>query len=366
MRPSAELIPNVRKIAVLRANALGDFIVATPALQALRVAYPMAEIALLGKAWHAQFLSGRPGPIDRVIVAPPSSGVNETSGAREDARELERFFARMREERFDLAIQLHGGGRNSNPFVSRLGAALTVGLKAPDALPLDRWIPYVYFQHEALRYLEVVRLVGAKPVTLAPRISLTTSDRAEAEQRVAGVSRPFVALHPGASDPKRRWPAACFARVGDALAEAGACVVLVGDEHERALTEAVAHTMRADSLNLAGRLTLGGLAGLLAQCRLVVANDSGPRHLAEAVGTATVGLYWCFNLVNAGPLFRARHHPLVSWNVVCPICGQNCSFSSCACEASLISDIAASEVIAAAVDLYTQEGVSRASSLAQV
>src|SRR5258708_31084265 len=74
-RFQGERVPGVRKIAVLRANALGDFILTLPALEALRAAYPHAEIVLLAKKWHAAFLANRPGPVDRVVVVPPYGGV---------------------------------------------------------------------------------------------------------------------------------------------------------------------------------------------------------------------------------------------------------------------------------------------------
>ena len=85
-------VPDIRKIAVLRANALGDFIFALPALEVLRVAYPEAEIVLLAKKWHANFLANRPGPVDRVIVVPVSKGVNEEPGLMENLEEQEQFF----------------------------------------------------------------------------------------------------------------------------------------------------------------------------------------------------------------------------------------------------------------------------------
>ena len=71
MRSRYERVPGVRRIAVLRANAIGDFIFTLPALEALRAAYPQAEIVLLAKKWHAAFLRGRPGPVDRVVAVPP-------------------------------------------------------------------------------------------------------------------------------------------------------------------------------------------------------------------------------------------------------------------------------------------------------
>src|SRR5438045_7033921 len=71
-----DTMPNIHKIAVLRSNAIGDFTFALPALEALRAAYPAAEIVLLGQEWHARFLEGRPGPVDRAVVVPPYRGVS--------------------------------------------------------------------------------------------------------------------------------------------------------------------------------------------------------------------------------------------------------------------------------------------------
>src|SRR5918998_119127 len=165
----SELVENVRKIAVLRAGGIGDFIFTLPALHALRAAYPEARITLLGEAWHEELLSGRPGPIGRALAVPRSTGVNgPDTGVDEDEEELERFFARMREERFDLALQMHGGGGYSNPFVWRLKARVTAGARAPGAPPLDRSVPYVYYQSEYMRYLEIASLVGARKVDLEP------------------------------------------------------------------------------------------------------------------------------------------------------------------------------------------------------
>jgi ADP-heptose:LPS heptosyltransferase len=202
-------VPNIHKIAVLRANALGDFIFALPALEALRVAYPEAEIVLLAKKWHANFLANRPGPVDRVVVVPVSKGVNEEPGLVENVAEQEQFFKAMTQERFDLAIQLHGGGHYSNPFLLRLGARMTVGLKTPDAVPLDRWVPYIYFQPEIIRYLEVVSLIGAKATMLEPCISVIEEDLVEARRVVPEQEKPLVALHPGAVVPNAAGPALC-------------------------------------------------------------------------------------------------------------------------------------------------------------
>lgn len=350
-------IADVRKIAVLRANGIGDYIFALPALDALRHAYPEAEIVLLGRRWHAATLNGRPGPLDRVIAVPHSPGVNDEP-ARPGDEALDDFFARMHDEHFDLALQLHGGGRNSNPFLLRLGARVTAGMRTPDAPPLDRWVPYIYFQREVLRYLEVVSLVGAPVTDLEPHFAVTPADLAESlailpdqQDRPGPSTRPLVILHPGAGDPERRWPPEKFATTGDALARAGAQVALIGTADEGALIAAVAQAMQEPAVNTSGQLSLGGLAGLLSRAAVVLSNDSGPLHLAAAVGAPTVGIYWGFNVVNAGPITTARSRPVIAWRVHCPVCGTDRSHSSCAHSPSFVADVAVDDVLAAALDL---------------
>ncbi|HSU21073.1 MAG TPA: glycosyltransferase family 9 protein, partial [Variovorax sp.] len=153
----------MRKIAVFRPNAVGDFVFALPALHALRRAYPEAELVLLGLPWHAAFLDGRPGPIDRVVVVPPMAGVGLPPDADDDGAAL-RFAAAMRAETFDIACQMYGGGTYSNPLVASFGAGLTVGARAEGAPPLDRWVRYAEPNNRRLALLEVASLAGASEV----------------------------------------------------------------------------------------------------------------------------------------------------------------------------------------------------------
>jgi ADP-heptose:LPS heptosyltransferase len=274
----------VRKIAVLRANAVGDLIVALPALEALRKHFPCAEIVLLGRHWHSAFLSGRPGPIDRVVVVPFTSGIYDPpAGVDVDAGACERFLVQMRRERFDLAFQLHGGGAHSNPFVNSLGARMTLGAKTQNATALDRWVPYRDYQHEALRLLEVVSLAGATHVNLDARLGVTEDDLQEAGEEVPDDGRPIAVLDPGSRDPRRRWPSSSFALVGDRLSAAGARVVINRDPLDASPAEETRSRMNTDGE--CHSLSLGGLAGLLTRARLLVANDSGPLKLDELVRT---------------------------------------------------------------------------------
>jgi ADP-heptose:LPS heptosyltransferase len=356
-----ELVEDVHKLAVLRANAIGDYLVSLPALEALRAAYPQAELVLLGAGWHAGLLAGRPGPVDRCLPVPPTVGVRDDQPPAPPAT-VDRFFARARAERFDLAVQLQGGGRYSNPFVRRLGARVTAGSQAPDAPPLDHTVPYTGYQHEIHRFLEVAGLVGATPVTLEPRLQVTAADRAEAAAILAADDRPLVVLHPGANDPRRCWPVERLAVVGSELARKGARLAVVGTAAEQPLAERLLATLDGDAVDLTGRLGLGGLVGLLERATLLVGNDSGPRHLAAAVGTATVAVYWCVSLGSYGPLYRARHRAPTAWRLHCPVCGANGLHQDCRSShaVSFVADITTEEVLAEALDLLATETANAA------
>jgi ADP-heptose:LPS heptosyltransferase len=355
----------VRKIAVLRANAIGDYLFAVPALQSLRAAYPDSEIVLLGAPWHQEFLAGRPGPVDRVVPVPARAGVREPADDEaEDANEQEAFLAAMRGERFDLAVQMHGGGRYSNPFVRLLGARRTAGFQAPDAVSLDISLPYAFYQPEVIRFLELVGLLGAAPAALEPRLELTGEDLAQAHTALAGLTGPVVALHPGATDSRRRWPTDRFVAVGDGLAAHGASVVVTGSVAEREVVHEVVTGMQTSARPVVGGVTLGGLAGVYSRCAVLVSNDTGPRHLAHAVGTATVGVYWCGNMINAGPLTRRRHRAHVSWTVHCPLCGAHAvqqelpaEHAGRGCEhgASFVESVSADPVLHDAVELLSAD-----------
>ena len=336
----------VSRIAVLRGGGLGDLLFALPAIAALRAAYPDASVTVLGTPIHQDLAGSTSGPGYDVRILPYAEGVRP---GPEDPAALEAFFAEMQGEGFDLALQLHGGGRYSNPFLLRLGARHTVGTRTPDAARLERNLPYAYYQHEPLRALEVAGLAGAPPVGLEARLGPLERYAAPVEPLLGGGSA-VVVIHPGATDPRRRWPARNFGEVAAACAADGGRVLVVGTRDEQELAAAVVEAASSPRVvSLAGELELGALAALLAAASVLVGNDSGPRHLAQALGTPTVGLYWAGNLINAGPLGRSRHRVHLSWLTHCPECGADVTqigwtAPRCPHESTLLAGISAGDV----------------------
>jgi ADP-heptose:LPS heptosyltransferase len=339
--------PDVRRIAVLRGGGIGDLMFVLPAVESLAAAYPGAEIVLLGMPSHAALLADRPAPFSAVEVLPVHPGVRE--GAAVDPAATEAFVERVRALRLDLAVQAHGGGGNSNPFLLRLGARHSVGTAAPGAPRLERNLPYRYFQHETQRWLEVAALAGAPAVRLEARL------RGRDNTRPRDGVRPRLVVHPGATDPRRRWPAERFAAVAAAVAARGVEVVVVGDASDRAAAATiVGHAADPLVTSQADAIGLPALVDLLEDSDVVLANDSGPRHVAMAVGTATVGVFWGPNMINAAPVARRRHRVHPGWILRCPRCDAPLASGDelrCDHEESWVADVGVETVLADVLEL---------------
>ena len=242
---------------------------------------------------------------------------------------------------------------NFNPLIKRLGARVAIGMKAADAEPLDRWIAFGSLQNKRLQLLEVVTLAGANNLRLGCELQVTAQDRQEAEQVIApSMSKPLVLIQPGTSDDRRRWPAACFALVADMLAEAGAAIGVNGSATEARIVHEVIERMRHPAIDLCGKISLSGLCGLLRRSVLLVSNDTGPLHLALALGTPSVGIYWLTNFHESGPLMQDRHRAAVSMRTHCPLCGAENLKNRCRHDVSFVDDVPVDEVMDMAMDLF--------------
>ena len=161
----------------------------------------------------------------------------------------------------------------------------------------------------------------------------------------------LAVLQPGSTDARRCWPPERFAQVGDALAEIGVRVAINGTAQEARRVDEVRAAMRKASIGLAGRLSLGGLCGLLERASVIVSNDTGPLHLALAIGKPCVGIFWHTNLADGMPLRPSLLRAAVSVRQHCPVCGADNRALRCPHDVSFVDDVAADEVIALAMSL---------------
>lgn len=314
---------SIQRIAVFRALQLGDLLVAVPALRALRGRFPHAEITLIGLPWAREFAQRFQQYIDRFVEFAGYPGIDELPV---NAQHTERFIADQQNYRYDLAIQMHGSGRTSNPFVNELGARIVVGYYEgayPEILTFGA--PYPHDLHEIYRNLNLISLLGvAKPADPRLEYPLLEEDRAEAAVLLRSLSnarRPWIGIHPGSRPPARRWPAEYFAIVADTLSQRlGAQIVLTGGPGEEAIVQAVLERMQMPALNLAGRTSLGGLAALISELDLFISNDTGPAHLAHAIDRPSITLFGPADFQRWAPLDQ-KLHPSIRHPVACSPCG---------------------------------------------
>jgi len=306
----------VRRVAVLRALHLGDFLCSVPALRALRGRFPMAEITLIGLPWVRPLIA-RYACLDRFLEFPGHQGLE---GVDRGPEETVRFAREARKEGYDLAIQMHGDGSVSNGFVALLGARMTIGycpIGVPASARLDLELVWDPCEHEVLRWLRLVGLLGAEG---SPDLEfpLMPGDWTEVCSLAAGLGisldDPIVGIHPGARDPARRWPPDRFATVANVLSELlGAQVVVTGTSEDAEAAALVASAVdKGPVRNLVGRTSLGCLAAMMARMSLFVTNDTGPAHLAAAVGTPSVVVFGPTSPRRWAPLDSARHRAVWS------------------------------------------------------
>lgn len=318
-------LPPDARILVIRPDHIGDVLFTTPALHALRHNRPQARITALVGPWAARILQGNPD-VDEVLTCPfPGFTRQPKGGVFAPYRLLDDYAKKLRLHRFDVALILRPDHWWGALLAFRAAIPHRIGIACPETAPfLTLALPPASDRHEVVRNLALVApLIGGPSPQhdLSPAFYLGDTDRAYAHRLLGGAAGPWIAIHPGAGAPVKRWRPEAWAQLGDTLArEAGAQIVLTGASSELALCQAVAAYMRSTPLILAGQTDLGTLAAIYTRCLLVLGPDSGPLHLAVAMGTPTIHLYGPADPTQFGPWGDPTRHRVVTLGLGCSPC----------------------------------------------
>lgn len=288
----------VRRVLAVRLDNLGDVLMSTPALAAIRANCPQAHLALWCSSSGAHAASSC-GMVDETLV------FNAPWMKHAHPHPLQQGIDQLREGRFDAAVILTSCTQSALPAaMACLLAGIPLRLAHAREQPyhlLTHWVRdedeiCMSMRHEVRRQLDLVATLGWVPPH--ERLRLRVEDHHEtrglALLRAGGLSdgRPYVVMHPGASAPSRRYPAERFGIVADALwQQRGVPTVFTGTEDDRGLVSQARAGMRTVPIDLTGQLSLGELAGVIGHASLLVSNNTGPVHMAAALDTPVVDLY---------------------------------------------------------------------------
>ena len=350
-RPAGELgTPAIRRILAISCTALGDTLLSTPGLRALRLTYPQAHITLLVHPALQTLFTGL-AEVDELITYD-----GKWRGFARVARLLKR-------PGYDLAAIFHGNEPQATPLAYLSGARYV--FKLPNN---NRWnfllsnrepvLAWDDLGHGIDQRLAVARLAGA---TGDYSRRMTVPINAEGEIGVAQAlaergwqAAPIVALQPGASTMSRRWPRSRFIEAARQLAELRPDLrfVVTGSPAEAALCQEVAAGIEAAAplaggtraWASAGQLPLIALPALLQRASLLVTGDTGPMHLAIAVDTPVVALFAVSDPARSGPGYDLERHIVIrKWRTCDPCYSKNCPYAEPIC----MDNISVAEVIAA-------------------
>jgi heptosyltransferase-2 len=344
----------IERVVVRGANWVGDAVMTVPALRELRRVLPRARITLATRAWAQDIFDGADF-IDDLLIIESSRGV------RPFIRQVRDWRAR----RFDLAVLLPNSMESALvAFAARIPARVghateSRGEFLTHALETPSWRGT---RHEVFYYLNIVAgleraLAGASGVEgHEPRFALEVSDARKAralallESRGADAARPLVALCPGSTNSRaKRWHADRFAALADRLIEeAGASVLLIGAREESDVTKEVLAKMHHNPVALTGETTLAETTAILSVADLLVTNDTGPAHLASALGRPTLVIFGPTN-----PLTTRPFAPEAGIVRRPPDCAP-CMLRDCPIDHRCMTAIEVEEVFARAVALLDQ------------
>jgi lipopolysaccharide heptosyltransferase II len=315
-----------RNVLVVRLDSLGDVLMCTPAMRAVKQSRPGCVLTLLTSCAGAAAARYIP-ELDGVLAYPaPWMKSSGERSAMVDADMITRMAARQ----FDAAVIFTSYSQSALPaallcHLAGIPLRLAHCRENPYRL-LSDWVPETepeqMVRHEVQRQLDLVASIGCQ--TASTQLSFRVPEAALAHVRRLLLARsisaqmPFILLHPGASAPSRRYPAHLWSQAIDAIAARhGGSIVLTGEASERALVDEISGRCAVPVISLAGQLDLGQLGAAISLAAVVVSNNTGPAHLAAAIGTPLVDLY---ALTNPQHTPWQVEHRILFHDVPCRFC----------------------------------------------
>ena len=281
----------LKHILIIRSDRIGDVILTTPAIHALRQAYPQSRISVLVSSGNEVLLQGNPD-VDQVLVDNRKAGDKKPTGFWE-------LVSLLRRNRFDCVVNYHTK-RRTNLAVFLAGIPLRIGYKNDKFgfllnLPLkdERTSGK---KHEAQYCLDVLKPLGVSGDARTLFLPVPQQYGAWFEEmcRTNNIdrNRPLVVLHAGASDPAKRWPENKFIELMTYMQERQNCTfVLIGTPDIQAQSQQIVQGVSFPVTDLTGKTNLGQLMYLIHQCQLMISNDSGPVHIAAAYDKPVVSIF---------------------------------------------------------------------------
>ena len=279
-------VKRIRRILVRSTNWIGDAVMTTPALGAVRETFPSAEILIAANPLVAELFKNHPY-CDGVIIY-------DKKGEHGGIRGMLGFCRGLRGYRFDAALLLQ------NAFEAALMAFLA-GIRVRAGYRTDgRGLLLTHGVvigeeerrlHHTDYYLQMVNTLGIYGGDGRLKLSCTDSEIAGAREALS--EEKWMAINPGASyGSAKRWYPDRFAAVADELAEEfGNRILIIGGQGERDVSEEIEQKMKTEALNLCGKTTVREMMAVLSQCRLMITNDSGPMHVAAAFNVPIVAVF---------------------------------------------------------------------------
>jgi ADP-heptose:LPS heptosyltransferase len=277
-----------KKILVIRNDRFGEFLLNIPAIRALKETFG-ARISLVVNPYVKEIAHNLPF-VDEII--------EWNKDISHSVLERFRFLSFLKKERFALAIILNPS-KEFNIFSYLAGIPTRVGYNHKYPFLLTKRLEdrkYLGKKHEVEYNLELVGLIGARTEDRSINLPIKEKDKIFTDDllKKTGVldSEDIIAIHPWTSDPVKQWPLEYFGELASLMNEETALkVIIIGGRDELEKSKEFFRHLNSRIINLTARFTLGQLAAFLKRCTLLVSNDSGPVHLAAAVGTKVLAIF---------------------------------------------------------------------------